>query len=216
MSGNLEPVLRQTSPLSRLWCLHFYDLNIPLPVYNARIDNHLKRVADTKKEKNISDYKGNLLKALDKDNIPWQRFCQGMGILAPDGYTFSLYCRLGKTKYNKTLKLGHCHDEPMGEYLAEMWKEVKELYPDRYKDWKKLANEYSKKEASAKKKKHTSIASNTKSVLANSSLTWKTFYRAMMILDFDAFSIKVNVDNLETSVIIVEGAEEKAERMSKG
>lgn len=202
MSGNLDPVLKTTGVLSRLWGLYLYQCNLGLPVFYARLNNHLKRVEESGEEKNISDYKGNLLKALDKDNMPWQRFCQGMGIVSPKGYTISFIYKIDKLIYEKDIVLGHCHREDMGTILSCVWKEVIETFPTRMDNWKELASEYAKNDPSSKTKKNTSLASNLKNVISKDSVTWRTFYTGMMVLNPDEFIIKVSDGKVVTKIKI--------------
>lgn len=200
MAGNLDPVLRTTSVLSRLWGLYLYQYNMGLPVFYARLNVYLKRVKDSGEEENISDYKGNLLKALDKDNLSWQRLCQGMSFIAPAGYDFKIHIKIGEVELDKSVSLGYCHKKDMGNHLAEMWTAVKEAFPDRYKDWKKLADHYVKNNTNEPEKKHSSFGSNLKSRLSNSTITWKVFYLGIMVLSPDVFIVKVSANDIETKI----------------
>lgn len=201
LSGNYDVIKETTSPLSRLWNWHLAQNGVEAPIWQARLLKHLLYVKEQKREKSMVDYKNNLLKALgNKKEIPWQRFCQGMGIFSPEGFEFTIELKLGDIELKKTVKIGHTYDEPRGEILKAIWDEITKVYSERMKDWKKLIDDYSQKSSKAKGKKNKSVSSNRKSGLAKSSITWYTFIEAVNALDFDVLKISVTSYDVTTTV----------------
>lgn len=202
LTGNIDPVLQATTVLGRLWRLYLYQSGLSAAIWQARLNKHLQAVSSTGKEKSMSDYKGNVIKALTGSSLPWNRYCTGMGIVAPDGFTFTFRMKMGKDVFEKSNTIKYSHKEDRGKLLKQIWVSIVDQYPDKSKQWKKLVAEYSKKGNDSKQKKHNSLGNNLKDALSKDSISWRIFFTCVMIIDPDGIELSVTALDI-TSILKV-------------
>ena len=146
---------------------------------------------------NINDEKGNLVKALLKNDIPWQRLCQGMTIVSPEGFTFTFTAKLGDIEFEKVITVQPTYKEPRGEIFYDLWNELIVTYEDRFNDWKALCEVAAEKYCFGKCK-----ANNLKTSLKSSQVTWRSFYDGLRVMDFDSCTVSLSTNKHSVSLNI--------------
>lgn len=204
--GSSDPITNSRTPLCRLWRLYIYKSDIKLSAWQARFNKHLQRVQkeeEQSKEKAftcLTDYKGNLTKALRGEKLPWKRFCIGMGIIAPDGYDVTFDLTMNGKHFKRTIRLGHTYKEETGVHLKDIWNDIKEEFPDEtVKDWKKHIAKFAKDKI-GDPEKSSYLLGYFKTAHKEKHITYKTFFRSIEVLPVEEYSISVTAIGVTATV----------------
>lgn len=206
-----EEILKAETPVAYLWRYFLYTSGLAAPVWVARLMQHLERVvaSGTADAVKISDYKGNLLKALDSKSLPFHRLCQGLSVIDPKGFEFEFRCKLKGKEYSKTVAIPHTHKEERGVILKGIWVELLALDKEHGEKWNEYCKEYVKSKEPKSKgkdkdvKKHNSFSNNLKTALKRKHLTWNTFHTCISILNVEEPAIGIKADNHYVSINFV-------------
>ena len=99
LNQDITVVYESKGVLSRAWLLYLIKGRVSPMVWEMCLISYYEQVKKTHKNIKVSDDKGNLSKALCKDDMPWQRFCQGMSVCNPNGFKMKIKVVLDKTTF---------------------------------------------------------------------------------------------------------------------
>lgn len=197
LKNEIEPILQATSVLSRLWRLTLFDCNINYMRWGSNLDDYVSKCKEIGGKDASSNSKGNLGKALAKDDLSWTVFCKGISILVLKNPKFVVDVALGEKKHSFAIPVPFTAESSRGDLLAKSWKEVKEEFPDQYGKWDKLITAYGDKQRLYGYNMANSLRSNLTATLKKKDIMWTVFSRGLEVMAFDSITFKLTfeVDN---------------------
>ena len=146
LTDDPKTILRATGILSRLWRLTLGELKLDYVKWINNADDYIARCKKEYKDVDLSNTKGNLGKALARDEVTWDVFCKGLSLLKLKNPRLSLLLKHGDIGKTIVIDIPFTCNEDRGVLLSKAWKKVKKEFPDKVEDWDKLIGEYGKKQ----------------------------------------------------------------------
>lgn len=199
---DVSKISEATTVLSRLWRLTLYEARVTPLIWDINLSNYSEKAGVGKGCKEALDFKGNILKALVKPIISWNRFCQAVTILAGKETTITIECKSGDITYKKVIPIPSTIEECRNDLLGEVWKEVVVSYSERHADWRTLIKQFNLTAVSKGCNITPSMAGNLRQTLKSDEITWNVFYSAMRVMNFDELKITLTINRHRTSLKI--------------
>lgn len=194
LTDDPKTILRATGILSRLWRLTLGELKLDYVKWINNADDYIARCKKEYKDVDLSNTKGNLGKALARDEVTWDVFCKGLSLLKLKNPRLSLLLKHGDIERTIVIDIPFTCNEDRGVLLSKAWKKVKKEFPDKAEDWDKLIGEYGKKQKQLGMNLADSLKSNLTNTLKTRSIMWAVFVKGIEVLSFDYIEIKLIFD----------------------
>lgn len=191
LTDDPKVILRATGILSRIWRLTLVDLNMNYVKWRNNVDDYIDRCVKEYPNVDLSNTKGNLGKALARDEVTWDVFCKGTSLLKLKKPTLVLTLTLGDVTNEFSLPVPFTCSEDRGKLLAALWKKIFAAFPEQKEKWEELVMDYSIKQKKLGMNLADSLKSNLTNALKTDSITWVVFTKGIEVLVFDKVVIKL-------------------------
>lgn len=211
-----KEVVKATGVLAYIWRYWLYADGLTGPMWVARLMQHTAKIEKENPGVKISDYKGNLLKALQGLNLPFQRLCQGMSVVSPSGFNFLFKCKVGEKQFDFDIKIEDTYKQERGIILKDIWNELYIAWGDNLKkeltkdnpdlkvnidaEFKKACKVYSKKIEEKKGKKISSFTNNLKAAISKNHLTFNSFSTCIAVIGIKTYDIGLKCGKTDVTV----------------
>jgi hypothetical protein len=193
MQGDKSLITEANCVLARLWRLTLDELRVRAAVWDSLMIDYKKECEDHLGKKDANNLKGNLPKALAKEEITFKAFCRGITVFKFKRVEFVLYLEKNGVKKTLTMEIPPTYKGDAGRYLKALWIEITNEFPECIDNWSQHIKAYKEKFKAAHGTGADSIGSNLPRTLDEDELTWNTFFQGVLVHDFDKMELELNL-----------------------
>ncbi|UKZ10975.1 hypothetical protein CZP2022_252 [Vibrio phage C-ZP2022] len=192
LKEDIQHVVSTNHVLARAWRYLLFQLQVPPSGWDTLLTTYISKARDFKGQKEATNLKGNLPKRLACEEVTFKNLCRGISVFNFHKTMISL--DLVKDGVEKTLEIEipPTFDEKGGRYLKVLWLKMIKEFPHCTENWKEHVDKYRQycKEVEGLE---VDAVSNLPRSLDAEALTWNSFYKGLLIHDFDGIKFSITV-----------------------